>query len=256
MTYILENKAEAERLKKQNSQPQYSIQEELKHLKLVLNGKKILDAGCGVGSLSEILERDYYSEIHACDASEIRIHQAKKSCSKNINFFTADLKALPEEKNQFDVIFVRFVLEHSLDPKPLISELFRVLKPGGHLVVIDFDGLIFNIDHRNAELKSYLDKLQQELPIDLFIGRKLPRLLTDEGFQLEECHIQGLSFLGQDLESEQKNMEMRFNQTEPLIKQILGEDKFEVFSNLYLSEMKKSQMLFCNKFIISSKKPE
>jgi SAM-dependent methyltransferase len=256
MTYILENNAESERLQKQNSQPQYSIHEELKHLKLVLNGKKILDAGCGVGSLSEILAHDFYSEIHGCDASEIRIHQAKKNCSKKINFFTTDLRSIPRNQNQFDVIFVRFVLEHTLDPRPIISELFRVLKPGGHLVVIDFDGLIFNLDHRNPELKKYLEKLQSELPIDLFIGRKLPRLLTEEGFLLEECHIQGLSFLGSDLESEQKNMEMRFNQTEPLIKQILGQDKFEVFSRLYLAEMKKSQMLFCNKFIISSKKPE
>ena len=255
MTYILESKSEAERLKKQNAQPQYSIPVELQYLKLELNGKKILDAGCGVGSLSKILSENYYAMIHGCDAAEMRIQQAKNSCSPNVHFFTGDLTSLPIADDFYDVIFLRFVIEHSLDPKPILRELRRILKPNGRLVIIDFDGLIFNLHHQDKILGSYLAKLEKELPIDLFIGRKLPRLLNEMDLQVDEFYIQPLLFQREDLESEAGNMLMRFQQTEELIKSILGPEHYEPFVTLYLEELRKSQGLFCNKFIITALKP-
>ena len=61
---------------------------------------------------------------------------------KNIDYLTADLNSpiadvkadicdLPFEKNAFDVVFCNHVLEHIEDDKKAMSELYRVLKPGG-----------------------------------------------------------------------------------------------------------------------------
>jgi ubiquinone/menaquinone biosynthesis C-methylase UbiE len=254
MEYILDSHNESKRLEIQNALPQYSIEEELKHLKIDLNGKKILDAGCGIGSLSTILGKSTTSDIFGCDASELRIHQAKKSTAHKENFFVADLASLPCKDETFDIIFVRFVLEHTLDPSTILRELYRVLKSGGHLVIIDFDGLIFNLHHQNSVLENYLSLLQKDLPIDLFIGRKLVRMVYDMGMTLSDCSIQPLFFHGPELEKEVENMLMRFSQTAPYIKKILGEEYHEDFISQYISEMRISQALFCNKFIVSARK--
>lgn len=255
MTYILESERESQRLERQNARPQYSIPIELQHLKVDLNGKKILDAGCGVGSLAKILNENFYATVHGCDASQMRVQQARKTCSPKVNFFIGDLTALAVPDDTYDVIFVRFVLEHTLDPRSILRELRRVLRPNGHLVVIDFDGLIFNLHHQNELLGEYLSRLEKELPIDLFIGRKLPRMLSEMAFDVDELYVQPLVFQRADLEFEAENMLMRFQQTERLINSILGTEHYESFVELYLSELRKSQALFCNKFIITATKP-
>jgi len=77
------------------------------------------------------------------------LHIAPEQCflkrfreQKNLNYTTADLYSpiadvkadicnLPFEKNTFDIVFANHVLEHIEDDKKAMSELFRVLKPGG-----------------------------------------------------------------------------------------------------------------------------
>ncbi len=255
MNYIIESQQESQRLEKQNALPQYSILEELKFLELDLNGKKILDAGCGTGTLTRTLAQNFHADISGCDASLERIQEAKILSKDSLSFFQADLTAMPLPENEYDVIIVRFVLEHTLSPHKIIHELTRILKPGGHLVVIDLDGLIFNLHHQDEQLGRQLDLLQKHLPIDLYIGRKLPRMLMEADLELSECHVQPMLFQGTELESEVENMRMRFFQCESMIKQIIGEDQFEIFTQSYTSEMRKAHAIFCNKFIVSGKKP-
>lgn len=254
MNYILENQNEAQRLEKQNSLPQYCIKKEIEYLGLEMSKKKILDAGCGIGSLSKVLNSIYEAEIHACDASPCRINEAKKNI-ESVYFFEADITSLNCPDNYYDVIFARFVLEHTTAPQKILNELHRVLKPNGSIVIIDLDGLIFNLHHENTELEKYLELIKKNLPIDLFIGRKLPRMLMETGFLIDECHVQPMVFMGEHLDLEIENMQMRFNQSKEAISNIIGESHFDRFVSLYLSKMRKSQITFCNKFILSAKKP-
>lgn len=255
MNYILENQNEAQRLEKQNTLPQYCIKKEIEYLGVELNKKKILDAGCGVGSLSKVLSSMYEAEIHGCDASAGRINEAKKNID-GVHFFEADITSLDCSNNTYDIIFARFVLEHTTEPEKILNELYRVLKPGGIIVIIELDGLIFNLHHENKELEDYLERIKKYLPIDLFIGRKLPRMLVDSGFSLDECHVQPMVFKDHELDSEIENMKMRFSQSKEAISKIIGEENFDHFVSLYLFKMRKSQITFCNKFILTAKKPE
>jgi len=254
MNYIIENQKESARLKQQNALPQYSVEDEINLLNLDLNGKCILDAGCGVGTLAKSIRSKFHAKVSGCDASELRIKEAQRESNGMIDFFVADLTNLPFGEAQFDVIFIRFVLEHTLSPRNIIHEAIRVLRPGGKLVIIDLDGLIFNLHHENPSLKDQLDKLLHDLPIDLFIGRKLPRMVSECGLELRECHVLPMVFRGSELDREIDNMIMRFNQSESVIKKIIGNDSFHDFKRNYISEMKKSEVHVCNKFIIIATK--
>ncbi len=255
MAYVLENKDEVKRLEKQNSELQYRIDLEIQHLNLDLKAKKVLDAGCGAGTLSRVLVNQFKTNIDACDFSEIRLQQAKNfGFTDSINYFVSDLTKMNVPDNQYDVIFNRFVLEHTKDPFSIIRELKRVLKPGGKLVVIELDGLMFNLYHQDPILGNYLNLLQKQLPLDLFIGRKLPRVLKDEGLEFVHCEVQPMVFQGKDLETEIEQMQMRFSQAQPIFVDVLGEKNFLDFSERYYAEMKKSKVSFFNKFIIEATK--
>ncbi len=67
-----------------------------------------------------------------------------------IKFQLADIHALPYENDCFDRIIVTCVLHHVNDPRKAISELFRVLKPGGHLsILLPCDpGILFRLIRR------------------------------------------------------------------------------------------------------------
>lgn len=145
---------------------------------------KILDAGCGSGAVSEVII-DLANSLHKnikltlLDASQKRLDKSKEllfSKSKP-EFVCSDLTNISIEDNQFDFIFCRFVFEYLEDQETAISELKRVLKPGGKLVIGDLDLNCLNHypmnDFLKNSLESLVDILQTEKIIDVYAGRKL-----------------------------------------------------------------------------------
>lgn len=92
---------------------------------------------------------------------------------------------LPASGENFDHIFVCFVLEHLPDPAGALAALGRVLKPGGSLTVIEGDHGSFYC-HPESPLArrtvQCLVELQAGLGGDACIGRRLYPLLTGAGF--------------------------------------------------------------------------
>lgn len=96
---------------------------------------KILDAGCGTGENIAYLESVGYSRIKGIDLSEDSILLCKKRGLKNV--VQGDLKKLPFEDNSFDAVYSMDVLGliPEKERKQVIHELYRVLKPGGWLII-------------------------------------------------------------------------------------------------------------------------
>ena len=90
-------------------------------------GKEILDAGAGDGSMMRAL-----GEL--CPGSAIR---AIDLSPKSDDVEQGDLTSLPYPDDSFDTVLFIEVIEHltSDDIKAIVSELKRVLKPGGHMIV-------------------------------------------------------------------------------------------------------------------------
>ena len=97
--------------------------------------KKILELGCGEGSLAFEIKKTLDSvQIFGLDFSSTAVKLAK---DKGIIAKKADLNlAIPFKNNEFDLVFSNLLIEHIYNADLLLRESLRVLKKGGYFIVI------------------------------------------------------------------------------------------------------------------------
>ncbi len=105
--------------------------------------KKILDAGCGVGGTAIYLAKKYpnVNFIGITDVSE-HIEMAKalakeNNVMSNTNFILKNFNNTDFLSNQFDAIYLVESSCYALNKQHLVHKLYRILKPGGTLIIID-----------------------------------------------------------------------------------------------------------------------
>jgi ubiquinone/menaquinone biosynthesis C-methylase UbiE len=96
-----------------------------------LEGKKILDAGCGIGIYLGAFQA-FTEDVWGVEVDEKRAHRAKE-ITPNVSVSPAE--KLPFPDNCFDIVFSNEVLEHVENDRQAVEEAVRVLRTGGHLVI-------------------------------------------------------------------------------------------------------------------------
>ncbi|WP_367873394.1 ubiquinone/menaquinone biosynthesis methyltransferase [Luteolibacter sp. Populi] len=98
---------------------------------------RVLDVATGTGDLAlEIQRRCPDAEVTGSDfCAEMLAHASRRGLSRTL---VADAMALPFKDGEFDVVTVAFGLRNMVNYAGAIHEMRRVLKPGGHLLVLDF----------------------------------------------------------------------------------------------------------------------
>lgn len=95
-------------------------------------GSKILDLGCGRG--------EFLRGFIRCGLNGYGVDQSfiAKSVCPEAEILQSDLEnePLPYDDNSFDVIFSKSVLEHFYYPEKLVTEIYRVVKPGGLVITM------------------------------------------------------------------------------------------------------------------------
>jgi MPBQ/MSBQ methyltransferase len=104
-------------------------------------GSTLLDVGCGIGGSSRILARDYHFEVTGVTISPEQVKRAQELTPPNVNakFQVDDALALSFPDQSFDVVWSVEAGPHMPDKALFAKELLRVLKPGGILVVADWN---------------------------------------------------------------------------------------------------------------------
>jgi ubiquinone/menaquinone biosynthesis C-methylase UbiE len=101
----------------------------------------VLDVGCGTGEFERLLLAEYSSlKIVGVDISEKMLAIAKQKCSiyPQVSFELASASALPFNSDSFDVIVSASSFHYFDDPLAALTEIKRVLKPDGKVVILDW----------------------------------------------------------------------------------------------------------------------
>jgi SAM-dependent methyltransferase len=101
----------------------------------VLNGKKVLEAGCGAGRFSELL-LEAGAHLNAVDLSTA-VEANYKNCSSfpNYSVCQASILELPFAPEQFDIVICIGVIQHTPNPEQTMGALCSQVRPGGLLVI-------------------------------------------------------------------------------------------------------------------------
>ena len=141
----------------------------------------VADLGAGEGLLSELLARRC-KKVIAVDNSEKIVEfgaaKAKKNGLKNLEFRRGDLQNPPIEPNSVDLVVLSQALHHAENPAATLKSAYKILKPGGQLLLLDL-------------LKHNFEKAH-ELYGDRWLGfaeSDLHRWLEEAGFKKIEISI-------------------------------------------------------------------
>ena len=102
---------------------------------------KVLDLGCGAGSVAKAVKRERPDlDVAACDVSRSALAIAEAS-PEGVAFRAAEAEKLPYGDGEFDVVWIFDVLEHVEKPELVLREVARVLRPGGRFhIVLPLEG--------------------------------------------------------------------------------------------------------------------
>jgi len=110
-------------------------------------GQRLLDVAGGTGDISfRFLKRAKGSEAVVLDMTESMLVEGRKRAeatdlSESLDWVAGDAMALPFESNSFDVYTISFGIRNVTRIPDALSEAYRVLRPGGRLMVLEFSQL-------------------------------------------------------------------------------------------------------------------
>jgi SAM-dependent methyltransferase len=153
-------------------------------------GMKALDCGCGPGAISIGLAEAVgpSGRVIGIDFGESQIEVAKTRATPNLTFRVASVYELPFEDNKFDLVFSHALFEHLAEPVRGVSEIRRVLRPGGvvGLCSPDWGGFILSpTDDRVEGAISRYRALQEKNGGETRAGRHLGSWLEAGGLITE-----------------------------------------------------------------------
>ena len=116
-----------------------------------IQGKKVLDVGCGIGGPARMLAADFDCHVTGIDLSEEFVRTATElsellGLGDKTKFQRADALRLPFDDESYDVVWTQHVQMNVEDKKGFYREISRVLKPSGTFLYYD----IFSKDGRDV----------------------------------------------------------------------------------------------------------
>ena len=142
---------------------------------------RIADLGAGDGTLSRLLARQAES-VHCVDNSPRMVQVgralAKKEHLRNLTYILGNIEKVPLPDRSIDLALLSQALHHAENPRLALSEAFRILKPGGRLLILD--------------LRAHRFEKARELYADRWLGFKENELhdwIEEAGFRQSEVRV-------------------------------------------------------------------
>lgn len=151
---------------------------------------KVLDAGCGIGGstiwLAKQGNRATGITISAKQAAYARQHAKRHGVAEKTEFEVADFCATPFADASFDVVWALESSCHALNKGDFLREAFRLLKPGGRVVVCD--GFLLQREFSENQWQAVVTCLNGWAVPNLCARDEFDGLLQQQGFTDIACH--------------------------------------------------------------------
>ena len=150
-----------------------------------IEGKFVLDIGCGIGGIDRILISDYKAKkVIGIDVVENLIERAitdaeAAGLTEQIEYLLIEPGNLDFENETFDVVFTKDTIVHVKDKGAIFEDIFRILKPGGSLVGNDWLGS--DTTNSSRLVQDWLD--YSKLDFLFWTGTQTTEKLRQIGFQ-------------------------------------------------------------------------
>lgn len=130
------------------------------------------DLGCGTGQLTETIA-PYVKQVIAVDSSADMLEAARVrvAAASNVELRQGDLESLPMATGELDAAMLSLVLHYAPAPAKALSDVARVLKPGGRVLVVDM------LPHEREEYQQQMGHVWLG-----FSEKQISRFLTGAGF--------------------------------------------------------------------------
>ncbi|MEO1761281.1 MAG: methyltransferase domain-containing protein [Cyanobacteria bacterium J06629_18] len=172
---------------KERRTAQIDLIEELLRWSEVQQAENILDVGCGIGGSSLYLAQKYNANATGITLSPVQARRASERAIEfglqdRANFQVADALNMPFADNSFDLVWSLESGEHMPDKQKFLQECYRVLKPGGKLILVTWCHRSTNESTLTADEKKHLEQIYEvyclpyviSLPEYEEIARQLP----------------------------------------------------------------------------------
>ena len=136
--------------------------------------QSLIDVACGTGDIAKLflnnINRDF--KITCVDPNKGMINKGKEKLKKfrNINWIIAPAEKLPIKKDTFDFYTISFGLRNTKNLDKALSEAYRVLKPGGRFICLEFSKI------QNSNLNFIYKNYSKLIPTigKFIVGKKEP----------------------------------------------------------------------------------
>ena len=124
-------------------------------------GQRLLDVAGGTGDISfRFLDRAGHGHATVLDLTEPMLVEGRKRAeaakmAESLDWVVGDAMALPFADNSFDVYTISFGIRNVTRPQEALNEAYRVLKPGGRLMVLEFSQIPNDLMQKVYDLYSF-----------------------------------------------------------------------------------------------------
>ncbi|CCG23311.1 hypothetical protein CORT_0D04710 [Candida orthopsilosis Co 90-125] len=184
---------------------------------------KVLDVGCGPGSITVDLAKNYLNEngsVVGVEPTQELIDTANEYKNtvapslNNVKFQAGSIYELPFDDNSFDLVFAHQVIIHLQDPVKGLQELARVAKPDGYVAVKDADleSIIASPEKYQLLRDYFVEKAKNAISTDTKAGRTLREKAIKAGYKSDQITTsKSYWLLADDINSKKQWVELTNN---------------------------------------------
>jgi len=146
----------------------------LLHMMNPSNNQNLIDVACGTGDIAKLFLNhvNNSSQITCLDPNKRMIQKGKEKLHKfkNLNWIISPAEQIPLEDNSFDFYTISFGLRNTKNLNKALSEAYRVLKPGGRYLCLEFSKI------QNSGLDLIYKNYSKLIPSigEMIVGKKEP----------------------------------------------------------------------------------